>query len=131
MYETLINNNYKVIATDITTGVDFFKSSTRNDCQAIITNPEFSIAPKFIEHALKLMRESNTIEFVAMLLKIDFDSAKSRRHIFAQCPEFMGKIVLLSRIVWFEPAVASPSENHCWMLWKKGNTEAPKIFYGP
>jgi hypothetical protein len=40
--------------------------------------------------------------FVAMLLKCDFDSAKTRGHLFGRCPEFAKKRTLVERTRWFE-----------------------------
>lgn len=42
--------------------------------------------------------------------------------------------VLTKRIVWFEPAIASPSANHAWYIWKRIPTYAfeyatPSIWY--
>jgi hypothetical protein len=64
------------------------------------------MAVKFIEHALAL-----NVPRIAMLLRADFDSAVSRRHLFRNNPNFAGKVVLLNRIRWFE-GPSSPSDNH-------------------
>jgi hypothetical protein len=47
-----------------------------------------------------------------MLLRCDFDSAKTRGHLFGRCPEFAKKLTLVERIRWFEYYPASPSFNH-------------------
>jgi tRNA G10 N-methylase Trm11 len=61
---------------------------------AIVTNPPYGrLATPFIRHALSL-----DVPIVAMLLRVDFDSAKTRRDLFADCPYFAGKITLLDRI---------------------------------
>lgn len=86
-----------------------------------ITNPPFGIggrmAVNFIEHALGLAKSSGGK--VAMLLPLAFDSAKGRRHIFADCPQFAGKYVLTKRIRWanLEQKAAGPMENHQWCIW--------------
>jgi hypothetical protein len=99
----------------IVTTDDFLKrTAPPHDCvQAIVTNPPFGIqgrtAVEFIERALWLAPV-----LVAMLLKIDFDSGRTRRHLFEQCPSFAGKVVLLDRIVWFprtDGRREAPSEN--------------------
>jgi hypothetical protein len=92
---------------------------------AIVTNPPYGLqgreAVAFIERALELVKPKGGK--VAMLLKADFDSAKGRRHLFADCPAWAKRIVLLDRILWFEPTpdengrVSGPSENHAWFLW--------------
>jgi hypothetical protein len=112
-----------VEATDITTGADFLKTENSYGCNAIITNPPFQLAQEFIEHAL------TQTDFVAMLLRVDFDSAKSRRHLFGECAAFAKKVVLTKRIVWFEPAKASPSYNHAWFVWDWKHSGPPTIAY--
>jgi hypothetical protein len=95
----------------------------------IICNPPFGtggkLACRFIEHALEL------VPLVAMLLRIDFDSGKTRTHLFRDHEYFTGKIVLLDRIVWFEREGApGPSENHSWFIWdKRRRGDPPTIRY--
>jgi hypothetical protein len=80
------------------------------------------LAVKFIEHALEL------VPIVAMLLKIDFDSGRTRQHLFRNCPAFACKIVLLDRIEWF-PGEYGSSTNHCWMIWDQEHSGPPIIAY--
>lgn len=99
---------------------DFLKSTTWQlfDCDALVTNPPYGkrgeLAEAFIRHAVHKLEAP----IAAFLLRADYDSAKTRRNLFADCPFFAGKIVLLDRIVWFErEGMASPSENHAWFIW--------------
>ena len=115
------------LATDIQTGLDFLCASPNHDIDAIITNPPYSIATAFIEHALKLMGDE--IGVVAMLLRTDFDHAKSRRHLFADHPAFVKKLVLTKRIQWFEDSKSSPSFNHAWFIWDWQHQDTPTIAY--
>lgn len=107
-----------VIATDIAHDENFltYQSPPRKVC-GIITNPPYDCAPRFIEHALRLVGDG----LVAMLLRSDFDHAKSRRTIFAECESYAKKVILTRRIVWFEPEPGekgkSPSVNHAWFVW--------------
>jgi hypothetical protein len=48
-----------------------------------------------------------------MLLRVDFDSGKTRTPPFRDCPAFAEKVVLLDRIMWF-PGTVGPSMNHAW-----------------
>jgi hypothetical protein len=71
---------------------------------------------------------------VAMLLKVDFDSAGGRRRLFADHPAFAVKYVLTRRIRWanLEQSAAGPTENHAFYIWdwrKRGG--APSIGYLP
>jgi methylase of polypeptide subunit release factors len=101
--------------------------------EAIITNPPYELAAEFCEQAL--LQTERDGGYVAMLLRTDFDHAKSRSHLFASCPQFAKKIVLTRRIAWFVEAngkpKASPSFNHAWYLWDWRHSGPPTIGYGP
>lgn len=116
--------------SDIDRGTDFLKTSMKPDerVTAIVTNPPYDQAQKFIEHALELMKPNG---IVAMLLRTDFDHAKTRRHLFADCSSFWAKIVLTKRIKWFENSKGQPSFNHAWFIWQILNYETPTIRYAP
>jgi hypothetical protein len=104
----------RVRASDIEKGVNFLAIAHAHH-DAVITNPPYSHAQDFIEHALKLVKPYQGR--VAMLLRIDYDSAKSRQHLFGRCPQFAKKVVLTSRIKWIEGSTGSPSFNHAWFIW--------------
>lgn len=109
--------------------VDFLQcTGPVNSGVAIITNPPYSQAAEFIERALLLTSTNGGM--VAMLLRTDFDHAKTRRHLFADCPAFAKKIVLTKRIKWFEGG-SSPSFNHAWFIWDWTNKKPPTIAYEP
>ena len=114
----------------IGTRADFFTITTAPaGVTDLITNPPYGengrgeLAVKFIEHALDLR-----IPRVAMLLRVDFDSALTRQHLFRRNPNFAGKVVLLNRIKWFE-GPSSPSDNHGWFVWNRAHVSAPTIQY--
>lgn len=116
-------------------GVDFLAQQTdrSGNADAIITNPPYELATEFCNHALRLMEPAAGM--VAMLLRTDFDHAKSRSHLFRDCPAFTKKIVLMKRICWFvedngKPK-ASPSFNHAWYVWDWRHQGPPSIAYGP
>jgi hypothetical protein len=125
------------VNTDLVTnygrsGVDFLSTDGYSypNINAIVTNPPYSkLGEKFIRHALKLMKKRRG--FVAMLLPVDFDSAKTRRDVFAGHPAFLGKIVLTTRIVWFKGGKYTPSSNHAWFLWdwKKSPKNLPYLMH--
>ena len=94
----------------------------------VCTNPPYGsqgkLACQFISHAL------NLVPVVVMLLRVDFDSGKTRTHLFRDCKAFARKIVLLDRIIWFERDGANgPSDNHAWFLWNKRHRGEPTISY--
>ena len=109
----VLRRHAKVIAFDIDAhkglnGVgDFLKRTSADGCTGIVTNPPYELAQAFCEHALRLMEPVGG--FVAMLLRTDFDHAKSRAHLFRDCPAFARKIVLMKRIVWFVEDDGKPS----------------------
>ncbi len=118
-----------VIGTDVHTGTDFMgKYTTPAACDCIITNPPYDIAPAFIARAIELMQPVGGQ--VMMLLRTDFDHAKTRRHLFADCPAFSKKLVLTRRIRWFvDERTASPSFNHAWFLWDWNHSGPPVLAY--
>jgi hypothetical protein len=81
-------------------------------CDLICDNPPFAkggrLAVAFIEHAILL------VPFTALLLPVDFDSARSRTHLFRDCPSVTGRLILLRGIVCFANGPASESANHMW-----------------
>ena len=123
---TLRAEGFRVTAT----ADDFLtRTSLPHDrIDAVATNPPFGLGGKlacqFIAHALEL------VPVVAMLTRIDFDSGKTRTHLFRDCRAFAGKIVLLDRVVWFEcEGAPGPSENHRRCLWNKRHRGPPTISY--
>ncbi len=137
MSRVLLGAGYCVSGYDIANGHDFlFQFEPPGGGRmpdAIITNPPYELAPQFIEHALRLMEPHPGL--VAMLLRCDFDHAKSRTHLFRDCPAFACKLVLMKRIVWFVEAngkaKASPSFNHAWFIWDWRHDGPPVVAYGP
>lgn len=131
-----LHNRFLVLASDLAQGVDFLKCKTLPDpsIRGIITNPPYDQAGAFARHALELTRPFKG--FVAMLLRVDFDSAKLRHDLFRDCPAWSRKIVLTRRIVWFvNPKTgkpdASPSENHAWFLWDWQHEGDARVSYAP
>lgn len=138
----VLARSYSVWASDIypedklrTLEIDFLcpVMTLGHEWNAIITNPPYEAAQQFIEMALSRAEDHEAV--VAMLLRTDFDHAKSRAHLFRDCPAFAKKVVLTKRIVWFEPEPGakgkSPSFNHAWFIWDWKHEGPPTIGYGP
>lgn len=137
MTRVFSKHGYSWGGTDIANGDDFLTEDIGpgfdEPMDAIITNPPYELGPEFCEHALKLMESCGGL--VAMLMRTDFDHAKTRSHLFRDCPAFAKKVVLTKRIVWFEPEPGSkgksPSFNHAWFIWDWKHEGPPTIGYGP
>ena len=126
MLRALESSGFDVHGSDIQSGANFLSYSLA-EREAIITNPPYSLATELIDHALTLSKPDSG--FVAMLLRTDFDHAKSRRRLFADHRAFAKKLVLTRRIQWFEDSRSSPSFNHAWFIWDWENTGAPRLAY--
>jgi hypothetical protein len=121
-------HDFGVIGSDILDGNDFLDGCREPALyDAIVSNPPYGKAQQFIERALEFTKPRQGV--VAMLLKVDYDSGITRSHLFADCPAFVGKIVLTERIVWFVPKIAQPSDNHAWYLWSWRHVGSPTIAY--
>jgi hypothetical protein len=104
----------------------------------ICTNPPFGqggkLATAFIARGLERIKRGGLL---ALLLPCDFDSAKTRSRYFGDCPEFVGKIVLRERIVWFQRSDGireAPKENSAWFIWQRALFRVrrpPIILYAP
>lgn len=107
-------------------GVDFLSMSQLPDgFENIFMNPPYgyrsSLSVQFIEHSLKLISKTGGI--LAVLLKVNFDSAKTRDHLFDHNEMFAAEIRLKDRIRWtnLEQTASGPSENHSWFVWDARN----------
>lgn len=108
---------------------DFFKVAY--NVPSIVTNPPYGVqsrtAVRFIEHALSLTEMQRGK--VAMLLKVGFDSAGGRRHLFADHPAFAVEYRLTKRIRWtnLPQSDAGPTENHSWFVWDWRKRPGPAV----
>ena len=128
MVRAMQDKGLHVTGFDIADGRDFLQCLGAVG-SAVVTNPPYVLAQEFCEHAIELMRPVNGL--VAMLLRTDFDHAKTRQHLFSGCPNFARKLVLTKRIKWFEDSKGQPSFNHAWYIWDHTHQGAPTLAYGP
>ena len=98
----------------------------RGPVRGIITNPPYNepwrgIADDFIRKGLGFFDQSG-ITFMAMLLRSEFRSGKSRKDMFGECNHYLGELVLTTRPRWDygdpdAPETAAPRHNVSWFLW--------------
>lgn len=116
---------YRVTSTDLLDeynyglgGLDFL-AFKRPIAPSIITNPPFGLADEFIAHA----RGALEIQFLALLLKVDFFSAASRLDGWEKDPPKW--ILPLTWRVDFT-GYGSPPMNCMWVVWTPGQHEGTK-----
>jgi hypothetical protein len=129
MVYALMKHGMNVYGSDVEAGQDFMIMELPKGFTAIVTNPPYALAREFIERALMLTKPVNGV--VAMLLRTDYDHAKTRQHLFGGCEQFWHKVVLTKRIRWIEGSTGSPSFNHAWFIWDWKNSGPPTLAYGP
>ena len=136
--EVLKSHGYTVCATDLINrgygvgGVDFFNINEPTDMD-IITNPPYSMAKEFVEHAMEIVTDGHK---VAMFLKLTFLEGQGRRELFRKYPP---KIVYVStaRIGCANNGEfkkdkkgnlkADSAVAYCWYVWQKGFNGAPTL----
>lgn len=97
-------------------GRDFLQTTAMPvSTTSIVTNPPYHSAEKFVRHAIALTRETKGL--VCMLLRNEWDAAKTRNDLFAARDLFAGKVVLTSRPRWIEDSAGSPRHNYAWFVW--------------
>ena len=136
MVRALVSAGRGVIGTED----DFLaRRAAPEGVESIITNPPYSIADDFIDHALELMEAVSGK--VAMLLPVSFDAANGTRsrhrtnRLFCH-PAFDKKYILHKRIRWegIEQKPAGPSAIHAWFVWdfqRLCPTDEPTLGYLP
>lgn len=114
-------------------GVDFLETRSipgPHAYDALVTNPPYDMAEKFVRHGLTFV-ESGKVQIMAMLLRNEWDSAKSRNDLFLRKNHFAGKVILTSRPKWIAGSTGSPRHNYAWFLWSHEEVyELPVILYG-
>ena len=136
--EVLKTHGHRVLATDLIDrgygigGVDFFCMNKPMDVD-IITNPPYSIAKEFVEHAMETVTNGHK---VAMFLKLTFLEGQSRRELFKRYPP-KTIYVSTSRIGCAKNGEFKKDKNgnlkvdsavaYCWYIWQKGFNGEPTI----
>lgn len=133
--DVLVNNGYEVQSMDIIdrgynkTEVRDFLSVCKDDVRMspdIITNPPYTLAKEFVEHALDISMDSVK---VAMFLKIQFLESKKRYDLFKKYPP--KKIyVFVNRVNCGKNGVFGKESSavcYAWFVWEKGYAGLPQV----
>ncbi|MBF0093242.1 MAG: hypothetical protein HQL33_01500 [Alphaproteobacteria bacterium] len=135
MAAVLRRAGYPVVESDIdpsTTGesLDFLTCGAMAEgTSSVVTNPPYHIGTNFVRHALALALPRGGM--VAMLLRHEFDCAKTRRPLFER-PEFRIKLVLTTRPRWIaEDTGNSPRHNFSWYVWDAAHQGPPQLGWVP
>lgn len=98
------------------------------DATWIVSNPPYKkgLVDRIINAQIDRIGE---VEGVCMLLRNNFDFAKSRWNMFAANPFYYGQIHMLFRPKWFTDDKASPIHNFVWHIWKLGAGTKPVVEY--
>ena len=88
-------------------------------CECILTNPPFSLAEEFVEHALELC------PYVIMLLRLAFLESERRSHILdtgslARIHVFRRRLPMMHRDGWTGPKTSSAMA-FAWFVWDRGH----------
>lgn len=136
--EVLKSHGHTVCATDLIDrgygigNVDFFSINDPRNMD-IITNPPYSLAKEFVEHAMDIVTDGHK---VAMFLKLTFLEGQGRKELFKKYPP---KIVYvsISRIGCAKNGEFKKDKNgnlkadsavaYCWYVWQKGFSGSPTI----
>ena len=99
-------------------------------CSWIVTNPPYSrpLVDNIIRRQIKRVAD-NEVYGLAVLLRSNFDFAKSRHDMF-NTKLYTAQIRLRFRPWWSEERVAQPIHNYVWHIWtNSSNYLFPGVFY--
>ena len=126
--KVLVEKGLQVVSTDLIDrgygegGVDFLESTMEVD--SIITNPPYSLAQKFVEHALFCTNHK-----VAMLLKLAFLEGQKRQAMFMSSP--LARVWVYSkRVTQYRGGIKAKYSGmiaFAWFVWEHGYEGEPVI----
>lgn len=117
----------EVVSTDLVYrgygagGVDFLWTM-ETDCDAIVTNPPFNIADKFITHSLEVLE----VKYLALLLKATYWHAKRRSLLFEKHPP-----AVVYPMTWRPDFLkrGAPTMDFMWTVWRESDVKG--TLYAP
>lgn len=124
VYSTdVVNRGYKYQSDTF----DFLNADMHGNHRDIITNPPYSLAKEFVEHALDISMDSVK---VAMFLKLTFLEGAKRKGLF---DKYKPKTIYVFRNrvdCWkngIKPQKPSKAVCYAWFVWEKGFKGNPAI----
>lgn len=99
---------HEVVATDLTTGQDFFRTETPPNIEAIVTNPPFSISLEWAERAVRLA------PVTALLLPLYALGGRDRAERLWRDTPPAAVVVCPWRM---RHATGTSHFNHMWAIW--------------
>lgn len=96
-------------------------------CDWIVSNPPYKrgLVDKIINAQIDRIGQ---IEGVCMLLRNNFDFAKSRYGMFTS-PYYYGQVHMMFRPWWSENRDAQPIHNYVWHIWRINEGKEPVVKY--
>jgi hypothetical protein len=132
----LRERGFTVTATDLTTelpdatsGVDFLmERHAPPGVEAIVTNPPFKLAGKFVEHALKL------VPLVVMLLRVQFLESAERgplfdRGVLARVRLFRDRLPMMHRDGWSGQRLERSPFLYAWYVFEREHQGPPTLHW--
>lgn len=94
----------------------------------IVSNPPYKrgLVDEIINAQIE--RIGTDVNGVCMLLRSNFDFAKSRYKMFTS-PYYYGQIHMMFRPWWSEDRTAQPIHNYVWHIWRLGAAKEPVVKY--
>ena len=139
--KVLIENGYDVISTDIIdrgyitpeyTEKDFFDIELiPQNVKTIMTNPPYSLAEKFVRHAMKILPKHG---WLVLYLKLTFLEGKKRYKLFEEFPPEWVMIHSSRQACDKYGAEDFPNTGavaYAWYIWPKGYKGPTKIRWLP
>ena len=119
MVDVIQAAGYECIGTDIQGGIDFLNCDAPGGIGAIITNPPFCIADKFIERCAK-----HGLPF-ALLLKSQYFQAKKRIKLFLDYkPTYILPLTWRVDFMKKKRGGGSPTMDLIWVVWLPCNNNS-------
>ena len=125
MSKVLLANNYNVFSSDLIRRgygfeIDFLLAHTMPlFTKAIITNPPYTLAEKFVEHAHKIGCKQ-----LALLCKLTFLEGQARKFMFAKYP--LARVLVFSKRQTMtrngEPSRNGGMIAYAWFIWDSAHS---------